>query len=143
MCFVLYLASDKPRREIPWDENAPAFHVRANDDGAKRAARHFTKPNIYYLGSNVGCGCNFRQEPDWCFEQNSEEEKKEIGNNQKQLHAYLMKCLEDESSIELLGCWSGDEKKNLQAQAKIHVDDIVKPEFYFDREVRTLFFVCK
>lgn len=61
MCFVLYMASDKERREIAWDSAAPSFHVRANANGATQARAQFSKANVYYLGAHEGCGCGFRR----------------------------------------------------------------------------------
>jgi hypothetical protein len=65
---VLYLGSDKQRPLIAWDESAPRFHVKADDDDASKAAVHLQKRLSYYVGSDNGCGCGFRQEHDYMID---------------------------------------------------------------------------
>jgi hypothetical protein len=143
MCFVLYMASDKARREIPWDEKLPAFHVKADDADAQKARRQFSKRYAYYLGSSSGCGCDFRREPDWIHEKRESDEKQKAMTNQSGLHAYVKECLVDEDTLELFGCWSGDEDKPIQNRRNIHVDDLLGNEFFFDDNNPELITVTK
>lgn len=110
MCFVLYMASDRARPEIERNEAEPAFYVKRNDPDAESARKQFTKKNVYYLGSDQGCGCGFQQEYDSMNDDSKERESK--GENQRRLALYLAECLSDEESIELFGCWSGDEQED-------------------------------
>lgn len=132
MCFVLYMASDRERREIAWDENDRHFHVKANDVDAQRARSQFSKNSVHYLGSGDGCGCAFRRDPDWVFAQENEDRRHEIEDNQRRLHEYLSECLVDEDEIELFGCWSGDEEIPAEKSRTILVDDLVTKEFFFE-----------
>ena len=141
MCFVLFMASDKPRREIPWDEKAPSFHVKADDACAMKTRRHFSKPHVYYLGSSSMCGCNFRREPDWVFDQLQDEERRTKQENQEALHSFLAECLDDEPTVELLGCWSGNEEKPLQNRRNINLDDLLSGKFFFDDDRTELIIV--
>ena len=144
MCFVLYMASNKSRREIEWDSSAPAFHVTSADaEDAHNTRPHFSKPHIFYLGSSSQCGCDFRRDLDWVFEQRDNTEKEKISDNQTRLHTYLRECLTDEDSLELFGCWSGDESKMLQSKRIIHVDDLLNSDFFFDDSKTELITITK
>ena len=143
MCFVLYMASDKPRREIRWEDAAPAFHVISGDPASIKAARHFSKRHVYYLGSSSYCGCDFRRAPEWLLQERGEMEQRAVAENQVRLHAYLSECLDDKDAIELFTCWSGDEEMPPQSRRSIAVDDLITPEFFFDDQMRELILVTK
>lgn len=136
MCFVLYLGSDLPRPLIDWDESQPRFHVKADDADAQIASKHFSKRNVYYVGSNEGCGCGFRQEFDVMIEDAAELAKH--SENQAQLHGYVKQCLEDEKTIELYGCWSGDESLSLEHERSITVEELLQDDFWFAERQRTI-----
>ena len=138
MCFVLYMASDRVRRTILWDEKQPQFHVKADDADARKTRSQFTKQNIYYIGSSDSCGCGFRREPDWVLDQGDGEEKRSKQENQRHLHAYLRECLQDEDEIELFGCWSGEEGQQADTKRAIFVDELITQEFFFDERERIL-----
>jgi len=129
MCFVLYMASDRERAVIPWDEKNLNFHVTANDSDALKASQHFTKKNIYYLGSDNGCGCGFRRETDGYIDDPKELASK--AENHRNLHNYLKECLKDEQTIELFSCWSGDETDKVEHRQEIALSDLLRPEFIF------------
>lgn len=132
MCFVLYMASNKPRREIPWDDKAPAFYVSGNDADIQKVKHQFSKAHVYYVGSSSNCGCNYRRHPEWVYDTLTTEEQKTTQENQDKLHKYLSECLDDEGEIELFGCWSGDEGTKAQNARCIQVDELLKKEFYFE-----------
>jgi len=137
MCFVLYMASDQLRRAIPWDEQNPRFHVKANDADAQKTRSHFSKRYIHYLGSDNGCGCGFKRGPDWVMDQTEldEMELKKIAScedNQRRLHDYLVECLQDEETIELFGCWSGDEGLPTEKTRIVDVSTLISTDFWFE-----------
>lgn len=128
MCYVLYMASDKIRPLIPWGETSPAFHVKADDVDAEKTRPHFSKKYIYYLGSDEGCGCGFPREYDNMLEP---EELISIRENQRQLVSYLTSCLQDESFLELYGCWSGDEDAATTCRQSMTIDEMAGETFAF------------
>mgnify|MGYP001202638673 CR=1 FL=1 len=129
MCYSLYMASDRERPEVPWDEAKPAFYVNASDPDAERARGQFTKKKLYYLGSDEGCGCGFQRENDWMSEDPKERDAKR--ENQLRLASYLSSCLEDEDAIELYGCWSGGEEDEPVRTREIVVADLRDEHFFF------------
>ena len=136
MCLVLYLGSEKRRPLIAWDGSAPRFHVKGDDADAKKASTHLRKPNVYYVGSDNGCGCGFRQEHDAMID--DAEELASKADNHTLLHEYISKCLADEDSIELYSCWSGDEALPMEFDRTISVDELVDGDFWFAEKQRTI-----
>ena len=138
MCLVLYMSSERERPTILWDEKAPRFHVVANDTDSQQALAHFSKPHVYYLGSDNGCGCGFRQEVDYMIDELEELASKQ--DNQQRLHDYLEKCLVDEDYVELFSCWSGDEVEPIESRRNITLADLISPDFYFsERQISIVF----
>jgi hypothetical protein len=123
------MASAKSRPTIPWNEAAPAFHVKDNDPDFKKTTRHFSKSNVYYLGSDNGCGCGFPRDTNWMTDDKEELASQEA--NKRLLMAYLEGCLVDEESLELFSCWSGDEEEKLESIREIRIEDMAKNEFFF------------
>jgi hypothetical protein len=60
MCTLLFLASDRPVRIIPWDPANPSFHVRELTDREQAIRQRVSRPYVYYVGSHELCGCGFR-----------------------------------------------------------------------------------
>lgn len=56
---LLYVASDAPLRTIPWNDEAPAFHVdqMLPGDGTGLDQGAFAKPYVYVVGSSHKCAC--------------------------------------------------------------------------------------
>jgi hypothetical protein len=137
MCFVLYMASDRLRREIPWDEENPMFHVKTNDADAQKTRSHFIKRHIHYLGSDNGCGCGFKRAPEWVIDQTDLDETEltklaSCKDNQRRVHDYLLECLHDEEMIELFGCWSGDEELPTKKSRTVDVNALIAQDFWFE-----------
>ena len=136
MCLVLYLGSNKQRPLIAWDDSTPRFHVRDDDDDAQKAANHLKKRKVYYVGSDAGCGCGFRQKCDQMSEDAEDSAAKT--DNQALLFDYISKCLDDEDSIELYSCWSGDEELPVEHERTIDVAELVNGDFWFAERQRTV-----
>jgi hypothetical protein len=138
MCLVLYMSSEQERPIIPWDEKTPRFHVKADDPDSERARIHFSKPHVYYVGSDNGCGCGFRREPDCGVDEPEELASKR--DNHERLHAFVRTCLADEEFIELFSCWSGDEAEPLQSRRDVALADLIATDFYFSERQLTRVF---
>jgi len=59
MCWALYLASEKPLPQIPWDKDARAFNTQELSDSDLGVRKQFSLPYVMYMGSHLGCGCGF------------------------------------------------------------------------------------
>ena len=134
MCHVLYMASDKERPLVSWDDSRRGFHVRTGDEVT---LPHLTKPHIRYLGSDESCGCGFQHLPLSMIE--DEAQRLKVKDNQAGLARYLATCLADEESIELFTCWNGDEAHPLEHRREIRVSDLLKDDFEFmEKELVTV-----
>ena len=63
-------------------------------------------------------------------------ERESKRENQRRLADYLATCLEDEESIELFGCWSGDEQEAPVREREIDVADLLDERFFFIEKER-------
>jgi hypothetical protein len=129
MCHVLFMASAHIRPEIPWSNSEPAFFVTADDSAAEEVRRQFTKPNVYYLGSDEGCGCGFIHEERWQYTYTDDLDARL--ENQRRLANYLTTCLADEEYVELFSCWSGDEAAEPVRRRQVLVSELLNEEFHF------------
>ncbi|WP_367874562.1 hypothetical protein [Luteolibacter sp. Populi] len=129
MCYILYMASDKILPLIPYDPEQRAFCVQEPGSYGGDIRTQFTKAHVYELGSDQGCGCGFPGEHDWMNE--DPEKLAATRDNQERLSRYLAACLEDEDSLELYGCWNGDESLPPVRHREITPQDVLGERFHF------------
>lgn len=139
MCYVLYIGTDHPLPTIPWKEDDRKLNTADLSDNDRAVAAHFTKPHQKYLGSYTGCGCGFRH---LTFQNGSWPEEPMIGSEHytgedeqpihQQLHDYISELLTDENSqIELYGCWDGDFVYPSAGSATIPLSLLLDKTFFF------------
>jgi hypothetical protein len=106
MCWVLYLAADRPLPLRAFDPGDPAFNV-AEPTGPETAVRvQFSKPFVDSLGAHPSCGCGFDRG------QAHPDRPAELAATETSLHAlgaYLRTAFEISGSLELFACWDGDQ----------------------------------
>lgn len=105
MCMVVYVASDRLLPIIPWDDEAPAFHVVELTGRDEPVRRQFTKRRVYYVGSHTMCGCEFRYGRPPLLD---EAEEKAGRESVRRLGVYLARAVRV-GPIELFSCWEGDQ----------------------------------
>src|SRR5580704_2297859 len=107
MCFMLYAATSNPLPRRPLDKDNRALWVRSLDEEEAPLARHFTLPEVQYIGSDTGCGCGFPNRSligdQWTGDPESEEPEPEGTANLQALAKLLEEC--GEENIELYGIW--------------------------------------
>ena len=107
MCRLLFLASDRPLPEIPWDPLNPSFHVRRPQAGEGTVETHFSKPHIYYVGSSQMCGCGFAI-PDSPIEDTYDQTEYESAvEDLARFVDYLRNVLTPFDTFELYQAWDG------------------------------------
>ncbi|HEY0076734.1 MAG TPA: hypothetical protein VGB77_21805 [Abditibacteriaceae bacterium] len=119
MCMVLYVASDKPLPLIAWDENNPNFHVKELHESSAGVRKQFSKPYVYYLGSDQGCGCGFSYGQ---FVNDNDELKSR--ESVSRLSKYLSQAVEIAGPLELYSCWSGDEEEPPEFKEVVTFEEI-------------------
>lgn len=59
MCFVLYAGTVKALSRVAWDKEAPDLCVEPLKDHDAAIKQYFSLPEVQYVGSTSGCGCDF------------------------------------------------------------------------------------
>lgn len=137
MCFVLYAGTNVELPQIPWNDAARGVHTADLTDHDCAVARQFSLPFVTYLGSDLQCGCGFRNAefangditayefygkvPDEDFAKQS---------NHDQLHA-LLGGLPSNAEVELFGCWDGDFEQPVEQSVVIPLSGLLEHSFYF------------
>lgn len=141
MCFVLYAGTSKPIPLKEWRNDDPELSVRTLTERESPIAAHFSKPEIKYIGSTSGCGCDFPhvmfQNGDWpWFEDDAEDEldrqrKASEQHNRESLVTLLQRT--GEPTVELYGVWDGnfDFRTPPASREEILVEVILDPTFRF------------
>ena len=144
MCFVLYAGTTSPIPRKKWDKgerhisltaiDAPALSVEPLTDRDASVKVHFSNPEVQYIGSTSGCGCDFPhamfQDFGW----------PEIGyveyldqDDDALLRGALVSLLRasGEKVVELYGIWDGEFDRPPEAQENIALEEILAPHFHF------------
>ena len=138
MCFVLYLGSPVPLPLIPWSEAARGLNTNAISDYEHGVEQHFTAPHICYVGSDLGCGCGFRnasyQNGRWPNEEWRDDD--DTGHlttqpNHEALVKFILGHLPTKAVVELYGAWDGDFETALLSDEGIGIERLLDPDFYF------------
>lgn len=92
-------------------------------------------PYITYVGSDSGCGCEFRyalkEQHGWTPVAGEDEmQDKSIKNNQDSLFKYITSNV-SEGSVQLYGCWDGDYDEQAESTEVIAIEEILDKDFYF------------
>jgi hypothetical protein len=138
MCFVLYAGTTKPLQRSKWLKEAPALSVVSLTERDAPIKAHFSNPEVQYIGSTSGCGCDFPyvnlQNGEWLvfeFEGDPEREASDRYNRQA-----LVALLRDsgEQTVEVYGVWDGDFAKTPKAMEEISLQRILDSDFRFKEQ---------
>ena len=137
MCFTLYAGTNKPLPRKKWTKEAPDICVESLTERDETAKQYFSLPEVQYIGSTSGCGCDF---PHVMF-QNGEwpilEEEKDLEwqasdrKNREGLFSVLRST--KEKTIELYGVWNGDFSEP-QAREEVFLKELLDEDFYFKEQ---------
>jgi hypothetical protein len=144
MCFVLFIGTSKPLPRNKFDPKSTEVAVKSVSTQDKAIKTHFTLPEVQYVGSTSGCGCDFPfasfQNGGWpeidFYNQRKHEEKDEASlereETARQNRDALIRLLRSsgEKLIELYGIWNGDCAATPQAQEDISLQTLESAGFY-------------
>ena len=111
MCYEIYIAADSPLKTIPWDEENRKLNVSKigpEDDFIKKI---FSKPNIYYIGSHLNCGCGFFYESSLAPNCDEQKVAMQVRQSQEELKEYINQSLNKSNEIELYVNWESEKEK--------------------------------
>ena len=133
MCQLLFLASDHPLPEIPWNPEARGFHVRRATVDEDSVRAHLTKSHVYYVGSHEGCGCGFSvadlpiedQFDQWNYDASLQ--------NVASLREYLLENLGPFSAVEIYVAWNGNITRRPKRRQSLAIAAISETTFLADQ----------
>ena len=111
MCYAIYIASDKPLKTIPWNENDRKLNVNQLDPKENIIKKIFSKPHVYYIGSHLNCGCGFFYESSLTPDGDEKEVAKQVKKSQQELKTYIKQSLDQSKEIELYVTWEGEKEQ--------------------------------
>ena len=141
MCFVLYVGTEKPLPLREWHNEAPDVSVKSLDEREEPIRVHFSKPEVQYIGSTSGCGCDFGsvmyQTGDWPWWDDGEVDP-EQEQRERRSREGLIESLRNsgEPIVELYGVWDGgfDFRTPPLIRESIRVADILNRDFRFKEQ---------
>jgi hypothetical protein len=107
--------------------------------------QYFSKPEIQYIGSTSGCGCDFPhatlqngQWPEIGVSVNDEKDELDVARDisdrqNRETLATLLRTTGDKS-VELYGIWDGDFAKPPQARENISLNRLLDSDFRFKEQ---------
>jgi len=148
MCFVLYAGTVSALPRVAWNKEAPDLSVESLTERDAAIRRYFTNPEVQYVGSTSGCGCDFPnvmlQNGAWPTVETEEAEKDEFDKAQdisdrhnRELLVTLLRG-NGNKTVELYGFWLGGNEaitKLPQAFENISLDRILESDFRFKEQV--------
>lgn len=140
VCTMVYLASDRPLPTKAWDKDHPAFYSEFLDsihgaDKIRVVRSRFSKPFVFRLGSNQGCGCGFAYQ-EWTYEGDYDPAELDAAKKSREsLAAYLETALSDQESLEIWICWAGDEHCETEDRHTVCPEDFLDPGLYASEKI--------
>jgi hypothetical protein len=137
---MLYAGTAKPLPRRGWDKNAPDLCVESLAEGDAPILTHFSRPEVQYLGSTSGCGCDFPHvtltRGEWVGYEKVEVDDPEWEARERLNREALVNLLRSsgEKIVELYGIWrsnDGDPAKPANVREEIPLARILEPDFRF------------
>ena len=132
-----------PRKKF--DKDSPELSVESLTERDGAIKKHFSKPEVQYVGSSSGCGCDFPhatlQNGKWPeIEYFDVAQKDELdlvrdisGRQNCEALIALLRTSGDEM-VELYGVWDGDFANTPQTHEDISVDKLLSQNFRFKEQ---------
>jgi hypothetical protein len=144
MCFVLYVGTTNPLPRRKFNKDAADLPVESLSERDAAVRQHFNTPEVQYVGSSSGCGCDFPHAmfqnggwPEIEFYRYAEKGEESIAREMvhRQNCEALVALLRGtgDKVVELYGVWDGAFSK-VQAKENIAVDRLLDPGFHFKEQ---------
>jgi hypothetical protein len=121
MCLSVHIASDLPLSVSTWNPDARAFYLDAVPIDAPARGR-FSLPNVYFVGTHLGCGCSFTR-----YENDDERDKTQA--NYTALVGVIRDVLSSTSSLDIFTYWENNHALEAEFIESVSVSDLLLPEF--------------
>ncbi len=137
MCFTLYAGTIKPLPRKEWKREVPDISVESLTERDEAARQYFSLPEVQYIGSTSGCGCDFPhvmfQNGEWpIFEEEKDPEWQASDRKNREGLVTLLQNT-NEKTIELYGVLNGDFSAP-QAREEISLQRLLDPGSYLKEQ---------
>lgn len=139
MCFQLYVATTKALPTRMWELGSPCLPVRPVGERDAIVKLHFSQPEVQFVGSTSGCGCDFPnvmfQNGGWPGYDDPEIDEEVAANSRLNCDA-LLNLLRStgDAIVELYGIWDGDFAEAPKAFETIPLEAILNEGFRFKQQ---------
>lgn len=141
MCFILYAGTTHPLPRRKFEKDSADLSVESLTDRDAGIRRHFRTPEVQYIGSTSGCGCDFPHAtfqnggwPEIEYREPAQGEldiARDISDRQNcEALVALLKTTGDKV-IELYGVWDGDFAKAPQSTENLPIVRLLDMDFMF------------
>ena len=140
MCFVLYAGTTKPLSRRAWRKDAPDLSVQSLTDRDEAIRKHFSNPEVQYIGSTSGCGCDFPHvtlhKGEWPFFEELERKDPERNASDRRNREALVGLLREsgEQAVEFYGVWDGDFIEAPKALEDVSLERLLDSDFRFKEQ---------
>ena len=139
---MLHISTDSRLARSIGNERYGHVWIGEVDQCAESVAQHFSLRHAAYVGSDLNCGCGFRnisfQGGGWPEQWLVDEGKMDIqgtDKNHRELHTLLLTALRDSELVELYGCSAGDYAEKTEQEHELDLDAILSERFFFRSRV--------
>jgi hypothetical protein len=140
MCFQLYAATSKPLPRRKWVPGFSDLAVESLTEHDAAVKAHFNNPEVQFIGSTSGCGCDFPhiifQNGGWPHFEDPEVNAEQAVSDQLNRESLVsILRLAGDPIVEVYGMWDGDFSETPEAHESISVCTILKEDFRFKERV--------
>jgi hypothetical protein len=137
---MLYAGTDMSLPRKGWDKDARNLCVESLAEHNAPVAAHFSSPEVQYIGSTSGCGCDFPHviltRGEWIGYPQVDVDDPEREASERFNREALVTLLREggEKVVELYGIWlsnDGDYTKQANVRENISLSRILEPDFRF------------
>jgi hypothetical protein len=140
MCFVLYAGTTSPFSRRVFQKDAPDLIVESLSERDAAIREHFGNPEVQYIGSTSGCGCDFPNvslhKGAWpFFEELEPKDPERIASDRRNREALVGLLRESgEQAVELYGVWDGDFMEAPKAREDVSLERLLDSDFRFKEQ---------
>ena len=146
MCFVLYVGTSNPLPRRKFDKDSLDLSVESLSERDAAIKQYFSKPEVQYVGSTSGCGCDFPhatlQNGRWpelgYHDEDAEKDEldiaREVSDRQNCNALVALLRTSGNETVELYGVWDGDFAKAPRARQEVSINELIGRNFRFKEQ---------
>ncbi len=112
MCYAVYIGTDTPQPTSEWEKDNRNIYIKDLIERDFPVRTNFSKPFIYYVGSNLGCGCGFFPNGPLYPDDGEDMQRFEKAKRSlKALVAFIEENLATAETVEVFVTWEGRQSE--------------------------------